>query len=339
LQGMDVMAGVPRRFRCVFACTAALGAVACGDKPTVTEPDPVAVTFDTAAVTAQLQRSVAPFNTGTPYVLIGMLSYVAAKTGTVPGTTYVWDPDSLGYVASSLTGAPGNAVRYMLYRMTYLANPRPVVPLEAIGYLDAIIRSTGAVRVVELTFVGTTGPTPVAYWHATVTHVSGASWSTDTVMGSFTSGTSGIELTSADSVSFPNVVSATRSVLVIDPATGARLRLQRTTGPGSPPPYTLTTRYAYSVALGSDSLDASGTIDLMLLPGELPTTSTSLAVAVNGRLFGLLGYDENGRLRATDPRRQPLPPAAEAAAVALFELPDAVWGVVQTVTTAAVVVQ
>lgn len=331
------MDGVPRRFRCLFACTVALGAVACGDKHTVTEPDPVAVTFDTAAVTAQLQRSVAPFNTGTPSVLIGMLGYVLAKTGTVPGTTYVWDPDSLGYVASSLTGAPGNAVRFMLYRLTYIPT-RPVVPLEAIGYFDAIIRSTGALRVVEVSVVGTTGPTPVTYWHATVTHVIGASWFTDTVVGSFTNGTTGIELTSADSTPTPPDLSGTHSVLVIDPATNARLRLQKITGSGSTP-YTLTTGYAYSIALGSDSLNTTGSTDLMLPPGGTPTISASLEVALNGRLFGRLGYDSDGRLHGTDLQGQPLPPAAEAAVEALFELPDLIWTGVQIVTSAGIVVR
>lgn len=323
--------------RCLFACTAALGAVACGDKHTVIEPPPVAVTFDTAAVAAQLQRSVAPFNTGTPYVLLGMLEYVAAKTGTVPGTTYVWDPDSLGYVASSLTGAPGNAVRFMLYRLTYIPT-RPVVPLEAIGYFDAIIRSTGALRVVELSVVGTTGPTPVTYWHATVTHVSGASWFTDTVVGSFTNGTTGIELTSADSTPTPPDGSGTRSALVIDPATNARLRLQKTTGSGSTP-YTLTTAYAYSIALGSDSVSATGSVDLMLPPGGTPTVSGSLALTVNGQLFGRLGYDSDGRLHGTDAQGNPLAPGAEAAVEALFGLPDQVWTGVDIVIAGGIAVR
>ena len=327
------------QIRCLFACTVALGAVACGDKHTVTAPDPVAITFDTAAVTAQLQRSVAPFSTGgTPSFFIGMLSYVAAKTGTVPGTTYVWDPDSLGYVASSVTGAPSNAVRFILYRLTYIPTSRPVVPLEAIGYFDAIIRSTGALRVVELSLVGTTGPTPVTFWHATVTHVSGASWFTDTVVGSFSNGTTGIELTSADSTPTPPDLSGTRSVLVIDPATNARLRLQKTTGIGSTP-YTLTTSYAYSIALGSDSLNATGSVDLVLNPGgTLTMLSGSLVVAVNGRLFGRLGYDSDGRLHGTDPQGRPLPPAAETAVEVLFQLPDLVWTGVQIVMAAGVAV-
>src|SRR6266487_671399 len=51
------------------------------------------------------------------------------------GTTFVWDPATNSYVASSDSGAPANGERFMLYALSQRTG-LPSVPLTSIGYVD-----------------------------------------------------------------------------------------------------------------------------------------------------------------------------------------------------------
>ena len=84
---------------------------------------------------------------------------------TALGKTYVWDPSSGGYVASSRTGAPSNGIRFIIYT---LSNGLPAVPLNAIGYVDFTDRSTASSTILGVTLVATTGTSAVTYADYTV---------------------------------------------------------------------------------------------------------------------------------------------------------------------------
>src|ERR1051325_10391009 len=59
------------------------------------------------------------------------------------GTTFVWDPATNSYIASSDSGAPANGERFILYALSQRTG-LPSVPLTAIGYVDLTHASAGA---------------------------------------------------------------------------------------------------------------------------------------------------------------------------------------------------
>jgi hypothetical protein len=83
----------------------------------------------------------------------GIQATVAALPSSVLGTTFVWDETNHVYVASSLTGAPANGVRFVLYAVDPVTL-RPVEPVVEVGYVDILDQSTASttdirVKVVE----------------------------------------------------------------------------------------------------------------------------------------------------------------------------------------------
>src|SRR5438876_498677 len=87
------------------------------------------------------------------------------------GTTYVWDPATNGYVASSDSGAPANGERFMLYALSQRTG-LPSVPLTSIGYVDLTDSSAGATGV---TLVGTPAAEPPATYASYSVAAGGAS--------------------------------------------------------------------------------------------------------------------------------------------------------------------
>jgi hypothetical protein len=73
----------------------------------------------------------------------GIQATVAAISSSVLGTTFVWDEINDVYVASSLTGAPANGVRFVLYAVDPVML-RPVEPVVEVGYADVIDQSTAS---------------------------------------------------------------------------------------------------------------------------------------------------------------------------------------------------
>lgn len=65
---------------------------------------------------------------------------VASLPSSVLGVTYTWDLATGAYVASDLTGAPSNGVRFLLYAVSPVTL-RPLDPLQELGYVDVIDQS------------------------------------------------------------------------------------------------------------------------------------------------------------------------------------------------------
>jgi hypothetical protein len=68
------------------------------------------------------------------------------------GTTYVWDFDSLGYVASDLSGAPTDGIRFLYYAIDPVSG-EPAEPLNALGHLDIVDASTTSAARMELELI------------------------------------------------------------------------------------------------------------------------------------------------------------------------------------------
>src|SRR6266487_2284667 len=122
------------------------------------------------------------------------------------GTTYVWDPATNSYVASSDSGAPANGERFMLYALSQRTG-LPSVPLTSIGYVDLTDSSAGATGV---TLVGTPAAEPPATYASYSVAADGAS-----LAGFVTNGTTRLDLNvRADSTTSPGTLREQTAIAV-----------------------------------------------------------------------------------------------------------------------------
>ena len=82
----------------------------------------------------------------------GIQASVVAIPSAVAGKTFVWDESTDTYVASDLSGAPSNGVRFLLYAVDPVLF-RPVEPVVETGYVDVIDQSTSALANVRIKVV------------------------------------------------------------------------------------------------------------------------------------------------------------------------------------------
>ena len=131
-----------------------------------------------------------------------------AVAGAPAGTTFVWDPATDAYVASSDAGAPANGERFMLYALSQRTG-LPSLPLTSIGYVDLIDSSAGAVGV---TLVGTsaTGP-PATYARYCVAR---GTASVTSLVGFVTDGTTRLDLRVRTDSTAPGTLSVQTAIAV-----------------------------------------------------------------------------------------------------------------------------
>jgi hypothetical protein len=82
----------------------------------------------------------------------GIQASVVAIPSEVAGKTFVWDESTDTYVASDLSGAPSNGVRFLLYAVDPVLY-RPVEPVVETGYVDVIDQSTSSLANVRIKVV------------------------------------------------------------------------------------------------------------------------------------------------------------------------------------------
>ncbi len=122
------------------------------------------------------------------------------------GTTFVWDPATNSYVASSDSGAPANGERFMLYALSQRTG-LPSVPLTSIGYVDLTDSSAGATGV---TLVGTPAAEPPATYASYSVAADGAS-----LAGFVTDGTTRLDMNvRADSTTSPGTLREQTAIAV-----------------------------------------------------------------------------------------------------------------------------
>jgi len=189
------------------------------------------------------------------------------------GTTYVWDPATNSYVASSDSGAPANGERFMLYALSQRTG-LPSVPLTSIGYVDLTDSSAGATSV---TLVGTPAAEPPATYASYSVAADGAS-----LAGFVTDGTTRLDLNvGADSTTSPGTLREQTAIAVA----GQDLRVDESVTVSGENGDTVRMTTDLRVASGGEVVRAAGDVTL-----DTTTNlgSGQMAVSVNDSAFATI---------------------------------------------------
>ena len=189
------------------------------------------------------------------------------------GTTYVWDPATNSYVASSDSGAPANGERFMLYALSQRTG-LPSVPLTSIGYVDLTDSSAGATGV---TLVGTPAAEPPATYASYSVAADGAS-----LAGFVTDGTTRLDLNvGADSTTSPGTLREQTAIAVA----GQDLRVDESVTVSGENGDTVRMTTDLRVASGGEVVRAAGDVTL-----DTTTNlgSGQMAVSVNDSAFATI---------------------------------------------------
>jgi hypothetical protein len=191
----------------------------------------------------------------------------AAVPAEVAGKTFVYDPSTIGYVASELTGAPADGVRFILYAVDPVTYA-PVEPLTATGHVDLIDLSEGSTQAARVRVVS--GSTTYVDYTASAT--TSSSSSRLTVIGMVTDGVHQANINLRSTFTFTTGLTLTYSVdlpqrdVSIDLTIGSSDVGQE----NSPITVTLSMR------------GPNGTIGMS---GQFTDTSGSLNITINGSAF------------------------------------------------------
>jgi hypothetical protein len=202
----------------------------------------------------------------------GRVAFASLPVG-VAGKTFVYDPVTAAYVASDLTGAPSNGVRFILYAVDPVSYA-PVEPLVETGYVDVIDLSGGTTQAARVLVVSG-GTTYVDY---TVTVSTGITSGKVTVNGMVTDGTTQANITLRSTVTFTAGLTLTYSLdlpqrdVSIDLSVGVSDVGQ----PDSPVTVSLTMQ------------GPNGTI---AMSGQFAGTSGTLNIRVSGHAFATITTD------------------------------------------------
>src|SRR5438128_1567140 len=189
------------------------------------------------------------------------------------GTTYVWDPATNSYVASSDSGAPANGERFMLYALSQRTG-LPSVPLTSIGYVDLTDSSAGATGV---TLVGTPAAEPPATYASYSVAAGGAS-----LAGFVTDGTTRLDLSvRADSTTSPGTLREQTAIAVA----GQDLQVDESVTVSGENGDTVRMTTDLRVASGGEVVRAAGDVTL-----DTTTNlgSGQMAVSVNDSAFATI---------------------------------------------------
>ena len=221
------------------------------------------------------------------------------------GTTYVWDPNSLGYVASSLTGAPSNGIRFIIYT---LSGGYPAVPLNANGYVDFTDRSTATATILGITLVATSGTSAVTYADYTITGSFSTTSFSLALAGYVSDGTTRVDF----SLTYGGTATAFSFETTMDvPAAGVHIAFSETFTEDSPT--TATSDGTFSIAIGQETVAWKDHFTVLL---QSPYTTTGTAeLRVNGALVASWSFDQSG---STITYSKQLTPAEQDAITQVF---------------------
>ena len=203
----------------------------------------------------------------------GLSASVAAVPAEVAGKTFVYDAGTGGYVASTLTGAPGNGVRFIIYAV----NPVtwvPVEPLTETGHVDVIDLSAGSTQAARVLVVSG-GVTYVDYTaSATTTTTSGRV----SVIGMVTDGNIQANVNLRSTITFTAGLTLTYSLDL--PQRDVSIDLTVNTSDISQP-----------TATSVVNLTMAGPNGSVTMSGEFSETTGTLTVRINGDLFATIAMD------------------------------------------------
>lgn len=200
--------------------------------------------------------------------------HFSASAAAIPvaavGKTFVYSPALSAYVASDLTGAPSNGVRFLLYALDPLTG-MPADPLNVLGQVelsDLSGSSTNAARVVVASETMT-------YLDYTVSSTSTTASGRVTMTGFVTDGTHRANFNLRSTLTFSTGLSLVYSLDV--PQRDASIDLTLTTTGLNPE--------SGNIDLILDMHGPNGTVGMT---GQFTTNGGALTVKVNGRTFATI---------------------------------------------------
>jgi hypothetical protein len=238
----------------------------------------------------------------------GIQASVTAIPPSVAGTTFVFDVDSNAYVASELTGAPSNGVRFLLYAVNPITF-QIVQPLNEVGYVDLVDESGSTTTAFHVTVVSN-GTTYLDYAASAGATANGG---VVTVEGFASNGTNRANFT------VESTITATETDLNI--AVDYDLRV---------PSRDFTISYQANLAASQQS-SLSATVDLTIsgqngdlrLTGSYNDQGGSFTVKVNGQTFATVTVTVGGETVLTSADGDPLTESEEATVRAAVDYYDA----------------
>ncbi|HZA92221.1 MAG TPA: hypothetical protein VE420_06310 [Gemmatimonadales bacterium] len=197
----------------------------------------------------------------------GFSASVAAVPAEVAGKTFVYDPNTISYVASDLAGAPANGVRFVLYAVDPVTYT-PVEPLNATGHVDLIDLSDGSTQAARVLVVS--GSTTYVDYTASAT--TGTSSSRLTVIGMVTDGINQAKINLQSTFSFTTGLTLTYSVDLPQRDVSIDLTIGSADVSQQDSPITV-------------SLSMRGPNGTIGMSGQFTDTSGSLNITINGSAF------------------------------------------------------
>jgi len=202
----------------------------------------------------------------------GRVAAAAVPAG-VAGKTFVYDPNSAAYVASDLTGAPNNGVRFILYAVDPVSYT-PVEPLVETGHVDLIDLSAGTTQAARVLVVSG-GTTYVDY---TVTATSGTSSGRVTVIGMVTDGTTQANINLRSTITYTAGLTLTYSLDVPQREVSVDLGVNVSDVSQQNSPINV-------------NLVMAGPNGTIVLSGQFTDTSGTLNIRVSGHAFATITTD------------------------------------------------
>jgi hypothetical protein len=223
------------------------------------------------------------------------------------GTTFVYDVETDGYVASDLAGAPAAGVRFLLYAVNPVTT-LPIEPLVEIGYADLTVSETETSYTARAIVVSE----GVTYLDYTVAALGGTSAAAVTISGYATNGNDRVNFdleTSLTSSEEDGLGFAIDYLLVVPTRGGFRLDIEATQ-----------TGIFTEVAITTLDLEARGDHGTVTIQGTEENGVGSFEVEVNGDLFATITVSGDAPPVIAGAGGQPLSQAEQALMLAIWAM-------------------
>jgi hypothetical protein len=209
---------------------------------------------------------------------------VAAIPAEVAGRTFVYDPSSGGYIASDLTGAPANGVRFIIYAVNPVTYA-PAEPLTEVGHVDLTDLSGGSTQAARVQVVSG----GVTYIDYTVTISESSTSGRVTVTGFVTDGTTQANITLRSTLTYTAGLTLTYSLDLPqrDVSIDLTIGISDVSQPSSPVNVNLTMRGPNgTVSMSGQFTDTTGTLNIRINGAAFATITTDGSTATIARTDG-----------------------------------------------------
>jgi hypothetical protein len=226
-----------------------------------------------AAAVRSAQRLAATLRPGTAAGMSSSSATHAAVPAEVAGKTFIYDPTTGSYSASTRTGAPSNGVRFILYAVDPVSY-MPADPLTETGHVDITDLSGGTTQAARVVVVSGS----ITYIDYRVSSSSSATSGRVSVIGTVTDGTTQATFNLLSTVTYTGGLTLTYSLDL--PQRDVSVDLTMSASNISMPEGT--------VVINLTMRGPNGTVTMT---GEFSETSGTVNVRVNGSAFATITTD------------------------------------------------